>query len=202
MTALILLTTARWIAPQRVLVFLKLPFLSRAGQFASHFNPFEFKKGADFLLALAGLVGLSTAITVMRLEGLALWPVVSWLSFFKVFFWLSAYLLFRNAVGALAGTLFSVEAEVRAVQNRFIAFFSWMGLLVLIPAMLMCLYPGWSQIYLNTGLVLMALGLTVTLIYTTLQVIRIPPNFGYNILYLCALEIIPLLYLIYIIKKV
>lgn len=198
-----ILLAARWRDATKTDILLKLPFYGSAQEWASDFNPVLAKKLEDFLLGLAALLSIAlAALLVSRTLGPKPLEAMDWVNFLRFTLVISLFLLFKTLVGALTGALFEVQEPIIKAQNQYFAFASWL-ILPLLPFCLLITFtfPG-ADWLAWLGLAVLLLGLVYALYQSAKTILRLPPAIGYNIFYLCALEIIPAIYLFQILQDI
>lgn len=188
---------ARINAPERVREFVRLPWHVKSAEIASNFNPIQSKRLADFLLSFAAL--LISALTIYLLR--QVWhsqPIKAdgWHIVARIVLILAVFILFKSLLGALVGSVFQLTEPIAASQNRFFAYFSWLALPFFPLATVLTYQPIFNTVLAYALIVLAVLGIILALFRTAEIIMKLPPKIGYNILYLCALEIIPIMYLV------
>lgn len=187
---------------ERYRYFWRLPFYTKAREWSSAFNPFKSRRLGDLWLAASGFLTLGLAIFLLRhghhLEKLPLlWP-----DYLRILLLVAGVFLLKNLVSSLTGSIFDQNATLTASQNIQFAYLSWLQLPLLPLCLMMLLWPEAARFwaYLLGGT--LALGLLSGWIQSARVTLLLPPHLGYNIFYLCALEITPVAYLVLMLKSV
>lgn len=198
-----LLLLARLRDASKVEILLKLPFYGSAKEWASGFNPVLSKKLEDFLIGLAALLTIAlSALLISRSIGAKTLVALDWVNFLRYTLVISLFLLFKTLIGALTGAIFEVQEALISAQNQYFAFSSWLILPLLPFCLLLTFTFSGAQWLAWLGLAILILGLFYALYQSAKTIMRLPPNIGYNIFYLCALEIIPAIYLFRILQDI
>lgn len=182
--------------------FWRLPLYTKAREWSSAFNPFKRQRLNDLWLATSGFLTLGLAILLLRhahqLEKLPLlWP-----DYLRILLLLAGVFLVKNLLSSLTGSVFAQTTPLTASQNIQFAYLSWLQLPLWPLCLLMLLWPEaallWS--YLLGGTI--ALGVLSGWMQSARVTLFLAPHLGYNIFYLCTLEISPVAYLLFILKSV
>lgn len=188
---------ARINSPERVREFFHLPWHVKSAELSSEFNPLQSRRLADFLMSLAAL--LVTAVTIYLLKQVFAGQSVKadgWHSLVRIIFVLGLFILFKSLLGTLMGAIFNLAEPIAVSQNRFFAYLAWLAIPFFPIAFLLNYQPQLAPVLAYATIALALLGLSLALFRTAQIIISLPPKIGYNILYLCALEIIPIMYLV------
>jgi hypothetical protein len=197
-----LVTAARLANAERVRHFIKFPFNFAALDWAGGFNPFITKKLSDLLISLSSLLTITLAIFF----SIKFWsnqtPLpLGWLPYLRVLFLVTVVFLVKNMLGGLIAAVFEVQEQITAVQNINIAFFSWL-LVPLYPLVVLTTFLDWHpELFSKALLGICATGALLALWQTARATFKISPVLSYNIFYLCALEISPVIFLILIFQN-
>lgn len=199
----ILLIIARIYDRDRVRDIFRLPWHVNSAEIASAYNPIQSRRLADFMLSLAALLvtGLAVYLVKQALH-LAALEAEGWHLYARILFILLIFTLFKSLIGALVGAIFQVAEPINISQNRFFAYLAWL-LMPLFPLVLFLTYsPFFTLPLAYMVLIIIGGGLLLALLKTAQTIIAVTPKISYNILYLCALEITPVAYLILILQRV
>lgn len=182
--------------------FWRLPLYTKAREWSSAFNPFKSRRLNDLWLAAGGFLTLGLAILLMRhghhLEELPLlWP-----DYLRILLLLAGVFLVKNLLSSLTGSIFEQTAPLTASQNIQFAYLSWLQLPLWPLCLLMLLWPEAAQVWTYILGATIALGVLSGWFQSARVTLLLPPHLGYNIFYLCALEITPVAYLLFMLKSV
>lgn len=194
---------ARIIDFKRVGQLSLLPFKTNGRELASAFNPLQSRRLSDLLLSISAVLIVSLAVYLVK-QNFESYAICQdhWQQFLWIFFIIAIFSLFKTLIGSLIGWVFEVSEEISIAQNQFFAYLSWL-ILPLFPLVIICAYlPYLSLITAYFLLVLLILGLTQSIFHVSVSIIKLPPSLGYNIFYLCALELAPAILLAYFIKSI
>ena len=195
----ILLILARFIDQARVSELLRFPWQSSAEEFSLQFNSGKVTLNADRLMILSAWILFPLVIVALKIQGkeesLLLFD---WASYFRVLLLSGLYLIFKLLLASAVGYAFEREEESMRGQNLALAHFTWIAILGAPLALISIFVPFGDALYF---LVLIPVILTaaVFLFRSVYYSLRSGISSGYIILYLCALEIIPLLFLYHLV---
>ena len=197
------LTLAKLANTSRFQFFLKLPFDVSSREWASVYNPFFSKRISDFLMSLSALLSITLAIFFIQTFWEQQRPVSNaWLPYLRVLFFTSLIYLLKTLLGSFIAAVFEVQEEITAAQNINLAFLTWL-VVPIYPLLVVTAFAGWPQAFWpKILLILLALGALLAFWQTARTVIKIGPALSYNIFYLCALEISPIIFLILVVQKI
>lgn len=191
MTCLLVLI-ARLADVSRFKMLLNLPLSNISKGVSKDFDPLNFKKIHDIALAISGGLSLSLAVYLLQHNVEEPFEVLGFLNVFVV---VNGMFLLKSFIAALAAWLFGRVEQISESQNVWLAFLTCLSLL-LIPLL-------WGVFYIPMGFfagkILVSIALLVgflgvfTVTVNAVWSMRVAPS--YKILYLCTLEIAPLLLL-------
>lgn len=156
----------------------------------------NFFNGFNLLLTTNFLLSISLYITIIS-SYINEIEYFNFKYFIKIFVILSIFYFFRFIIEHLLGWAFNIRRFIKSFNFQKNSFNKYLGIiLVLINSLLIYSYSS-SLIAINISLFLIVLlYLSGLFKIVTLNDNLIYPNLFYFILYLCTLEIIPILYLI------
>jgi hypothetical protein len=199
----LLIVLAKLQQAERTTFFLKLPFQVQAKEWAINFNPIQSKKVSDALLSLSSILTMALVCLIIS----RFWQgeqslAKDFIAYLKMVFVLIGVFLGKTLLGSLVAAVFDVQDNMAATQNISIAFFAWIQV-PLLPIVIVGTFLSWQTIFFAQLLLGMALlGLLYSLWLTAKASLRIGPILSYNIFYLCTLEIIPVLFLVFLLQKI
>ncbi len=191
----IFLVLARVIDHARVSELLRFPWTAQAEEFSLRFNAGKVKLNADRFMILAAWTLFPLIIVALKVQGkseaLLLYDLAT---YFRVLLLSGLYLILKLLLASAVGYAFEREEQTLQGQNLALAHFTWISIVGGPLALLTFFLPlGSGQYYLILiPVVLTAAVFLFRSIYYSLKSGFSP---SYIILYLCALEIIPLLFL-------
>ncbi len=186
---------ARYFNAVRVNQLLRFPWQSQADEFSLQFNTGKVGLNADRLLIISAWIFFPLLITALKMKGESAAILnYDWASYFRILLISGLYLILKLLVASAVGYAFEREEEILKGQNLALAHFTWLALVGGALAFVLYFLPlgSWQFYLLVLPLVLVGL---IFLIRSVLYCLRIGFNTSYIILYLCALEIIPLFFL-------
>ena len=188
---------------ERTVYFLGLPFRVQSSEWAANFNPILSKKLSDALLGLAAILTLAlAALLITRFWRGEQTLASDFLPFLKMVFTLIGIFLGKTLLGSFIAAVFDVQEQITAAQNINLAYLSWL-LVPILPLVLATLFLNWqTAFFAQLLLVVVLVGLAIMMWHTARAIINVSPILSYNIFYLCALEIIPIIYLIFLLQKI
>ncbi len=190
-----LVVLARFFNAQRVPDFLKFPWQSRADEFAISFSAGKLALNADRILILSAWIFFPVLVTALKMEGDAnLIIQYDWASYFRILLLGGLYLILKLLVASAVGYAFEREEDLWQGQNLALAHFSWLSLGGGLLAFVFHFLPA-SPLYFYILLVLFILLALLFLFRVLSFCLRQGFSPSYIFLYICALEIIPLVYL-------
>lgn len=190
-----LLVLARFIDRSRVLELLQFPWDGQSEEFSLRFNSGKVKLNADRLLILAAWLLFPLLIVALKMAGRSEAILLyDWASFFRIFLLSGLYLVLKLLLASAIGYAFEREEASLQSQNLALAHFTWIALIGGFFAFLTFFLPlAKLQFYLVLFLVLIIA--VIFLFRNVYYSIKMGFSLSYIILYLCALEIIPLMFL-------
>jgi len=191
----VLMILARFVDQARVSALFRFPWQAQAEEFSLQFNSGKVNLNADRLLILAGCLLFPLLIIGLKVQGqmerLLLFDLATYA---RILLLAGLYLIFKLLLASAVGYAFEREEESMRTQNVALAHFTWIALIGGPLALVSYFLPlGVGPYYLV--LLLVSLTAIVFLIRSVYYSLKAGISSGYIILYLCALEIIPLLFL-------
>ncbi len=180
---------------KRMALFVSFPWQAAGGDFPLEFNADHLNHRADrFLLILAWLLSPLLILALRIPFGEEVLRYYSWADYLRVLLLAGMYILFKLFMASAIGFVFQVQEALVQGQNFSLAYFSWLGVMGAFASIFVYFsdYPLIGS-YLLWAFV--AIGLLWAFIRTILFSFSLQLETSYIILYLCALEIIPLGYL-------
>jgi hypothetical protein len=156
---------------------------------------------ADLMLLLASVASMPLAIIATkfifsdRLRPLLLF---GWAEYLRMTLLIALLLVFKNLLASIIGWVFSLQEELILAQNIFLAHFNWISILGALISFLVYFSP-WPLVSAWLLVIVLLIGLLIAIFKTTAYTFRLGLPFTYFILYLCALEIIPISYLLFLV---
>lgn len=201
--SLLLLSLVRLFQAERLALFLRLPFTARGREWAGQFGPFGPHWLSDSLLTAAGFIPLVLALSWLMRE-VNQEPLSPDFPAFllRAFLLLVGYVFFKALLSSLVGSIFEQGTELIQLQNQFGAYLAWGGIALWLPVTLSLYWPEWRATLNVFLLLLLLITLLLAILQSSVRLLQLRAKVGHIILYLCALEIIPLSYLILILEKI
>jgi len=188
----ILVLIARAVDVNRFNTIIRLPLSNIGKGVSKNFNPLEINRLQDVFLGIAG--SLSFSLTAYFLQHKAGENYMI-LGFFRLFVLINSVFLFKIFISATAGWLFNKVHQISEIQNVGLAFLTCISILF-IPFLWLAFYAPFPPL---AGRILLSVigvvGVLVVLTFTGNVWWKMPVSTSYKILYLCTLEIAPLLVL-------
>jgi len=194
--SLVFLALARYFQAQRFGVFLSMPWHSKGQDLAQSYNPTRIAFQHDFFAGLSATLTAVAAIYWLNIStfhaGVAV-TVHAPLRYVQVALGTILFVLLKNLISAFVAFIFDSQNAVIAAQNQFFAYFSWVSLVVW-PVLFTSLYlpqQGRLLYYLLYGILI--LGFIYATIRSLPVIFRVSGLMVHKVLYLCTLEIVPIL---------
>lgn len=194
----VLLVWIRSFDTKRMAFFIAFPWQPSAADFALHFNSDHLNYRADRFLLIVGWILSPLLILALRLPfvetGLQFY---GWADYFRVLLLSGFFIVFKLFMASIVGYVFQVQEALIQGQNISLAYFTWLSIFGAFASLAVYFSNlPFSVIYI------LWFSLSLGLLWVLLRSIAFSFSLGlvasYIILYLCALEIIPLLYLFFL----
>lgn len=190
-----LLVLARFFNDQRVPEFLRFPWQAQANDFALSFGAGKLALNADRIITLSAWLLFPILVIAFKIGySSASLLQFDWASYFRILLLAGIYLVLKLLVASAIGYAFEREEALWKAQNISLAHFAWASIMGGALAFTTYFLPLGTYYFYLLSLPLIAVGLIFlfrVLIFCRQQGFSL----SYIILYLCALEIIPLIYL-------
>ena len=193
-----LILSARLYSPLRFKAFTMLPFHANREELEGNFRPVVGRGLFDVSLGMVSfaMIGLALFLLLHPYEGSL--PVLGgWRMYLRLLMVLLIFFVFKNFVSLLVGWVFDKTDEIATAQNVSFAHRAWLGL-VLFPFVAIMVFGGllYPVFYYILFLVLIV-GYYFSVQFFVLRIWRMNALPYYKIFYLCALEITPLIFLVF-----
>ncbi len=195
------LVLANFINRLRTRQLLSLFFSAGGDELALSFNQDKRSVSTDALMLIAAVTGLPLAIIATKLilaANLNTFYLFGWAEYLRMVLLTATFLVFKSFMASIIGWVFSFQEELIVAQNIFLAHFNWVALSTALLSLLVYFGP-WPVYAAWLLIVVLLLGLLVAIFKTSVYTFRIGVPITYFILYLCALEIIPISYLLFLV---
>lgn len=190
-----LLWVGRWLAPEQSEQLWRLPWLSPNDDFLETLHADRVRL-MNFSQLLAALVMAPLGIMAFKfLAGFSEQAWTGWAEYARLFFIIALMYGLKSLLDSILGYVFSIQEELALVG---LIFNQSLGKILLINSLLaLACYFGKTPDFL-LWIVLSTLGISLlfNLIASIRRALHLRAALPYIILYICALEITPLLYLI------
>lgn len=191
-----LVLVARVYDVKKFRVFALLPFRSTDSRDVISFRPLS-RNLFDVSMAFNSYVIWAVALVLLGVgygsvnPDLSLWP-----QFLRVFFMLVGFFLVRDLVQLVIGWVYGALENVVVAQNRHLAHRSWAGIYLLPLVFIVVFFKNFFVV----GWWLLAPFLAGAYLFTVYKsgsaIWQMPVSLYYKFLYLCALEIVPVFFLL------
>ncbi len=174
-----------------------LPFHASRADIEDSFNPVPGKGFVDFSLSIMSpvIIALTCYLLIHPYNGAV--PIFSdWALYLRLLFIVTIFFLLKNFLGMFVGWVFGTAEEIGVSQNVYLAYRSWMAIVLLPFCVLLIFFPSGYAIFYYILLIITVLGLLLALLFTVLRIWNMRIVAYYKIFYICALEITPLIFLI------
>lgn len=201
MLASTFLVLANFVNALRTKKLLLIFFSAGGNDLAISFNQDKRSLSTDALLLISAVSALPLAIIATKLisgTSLSAFFLFGWAEYLRMVLLTTIFLVFKSFMASIIGWVFSFQEELIAAQNIFLAHFNWVALLTALLSLLVYFGP-WPIFSAWLLIVVLVLGLLVAIFKTSVFTFRIGVPITYFILYLCALEIIPISYLLFLV---
>lgn len=190
--------TGRFFNKERFYIFLRLPYHVKGGEVASAYNPARVAFNHDYFNGLGAILAITLGIYWLHSYDREIMApdYEGPLSFLRIALVVLVFLLVKNMLSALVGFVFSSQEKIIVAQNRGFAYLAWV-LVPLLPLLLLAFYlPFGNQVFFYMIYGILVAGYLYSTLQAMAEIWKLPAPAYYKILYLCALEIIPLLFLL------
>jgi hypothetical protein len=170
-------------------------------EIALSYNPGKRVFSVDLLLLLASVLSMPLAIIASKfilIDSVRPLLLFGWAEYLRMALLTVLLLVFKNLMASIIGWVFSLQEELIQAQSIFLAHFNWISILTALMSLLVYFGP-WPLTSAWLLAIVLLLGLLIAIFKTSLYTFRIGLPFSYFILYLCALEIIPISYLLFLV---
>ncbi len=195
------LVLANFVNALRTQKLLLIFFSAGGNDLALSFNQDKRSLSTDALLLISAVSALPLAIIATKLisgTSLSAFFLFGWAEYLRMVLLTTIFLVFKSFMASIIGWVFSFQEELIAAQNIFLAHFNWVALLTALLSLFVYFGP-WPILSAWLLIVVLVLGLLVAIFKTSVFTFRIGVPITYFILYLCALEIIPISYLLFLV---
>lgn len=195
------LVLANFVNALRTKQLLLIFFSAGGNDLALSFNQDKRSLSTDALMLISAVSALPLAIIATKLlsgTSLSAFFLFGWAEYLRMVLLTTIFLVFKSFMASIIGWVFSFQEELIAAQNIFLAHFNWVALLTALLSLLVYFGP-WPVFSAWLLIVVLVLGLLVAIFKTSVFTFRIGVPITYFILYLCALEIIPISYLLFLV---
>tara|TARA_R110001592_G_scaffold69489_1_gene213168 strand:+ start:28970 stop:29626 length:657 start_codon:yes stop_codon:yes gene_type:complete len=195
------LVLANFVNSLRTKQLLLIFFSAGGNDLALSFNQDKRSLSTDALMLISAVSALPLAIIATKLlsgTSLSAFFLFGWAEYLRMVLLTTIFLVFKSFMASIIGWIFSFQEELIAAQNIFLAHFNWVALLTALLSLLVYFGP-WPVFSAWLLIVVLVLGLLVAIFKTSVFTFRIGVPITYFILYLCALEIIPISYLLFLV---
>tara|TARA_R110000868_G_scaffold133607_7_gene345244 strand:- start:1892 stop:2548 length:657 start_codon:yes stop_codon:yes gene_type:complete len=195
------LVLANFVNSLRTKQLLLIFFSAGGNDLALSFNQDKRSLSTDALMLISAVSALPLAIIATKLlsgTSLSAFFLFGWAEYLRMVLLTTIFLVFKSFMASIIGWVFSFQEELIAAQNIFLAHFNWVALLTALLSLLVYFGP-WPVFSAWLLIVVLVLGLLVAIFKTSVFTFRIGVPITYFILYLCALEIIPISYLLFLV---
>ena len=196
MICVILIVAARFYNPRKFRQFALLPFQGSDTDRAKEFKPFS-RNLFDVILAIYSYIVVALMLTLIGVGFESGSPNLSeWSNFVRFFLVLIIFFLAKDLLELTVGWVFRITEQIAFSQTLNLAYRAWASIYLLPLSFLVVYIPNsytvgwWIIVILLSGSYLVAIW------QSTLILWKLPISAYYKILYLCALEIVPILFLI------
>lgn len=199
LVAAFLLVLAQQANRARFAVFKTLPYHIKGKEIAQSYNPLLISQGHDFLVTAGAAITMASAIFWLnqnsphqQVPAILFEP----LRFLQIAIMVIAFVLVKSLFSAFVATIFNGQDYMIAAQNRSFAFLSWLSL-PLLPLLFLVLYlPHLATAVFYSLYALLILGYLYATMQSFLVIWQMRGTLVYKVLYLCTLELVPVLFLI------
>ncbi|PTM05453.1 MAG: hypothetical protein DA405_03915 [Bacteroidetes bacterium] len=195
------LVLANFVNAPRTKQLLIILFSAGGNELALSFNQDKRSLRTDALMLISAVSALPLAIIATKLlsgTSLSAFFLFGWAEYFRMVLLTTVFLVVKSFLASIIGWVFNLQEELIAAQNIFLAHFNWVALSTALLSLLVYFGP-WPVFSAWLLIVVLVLGLLVAIFKTSVFTFRIGIPSTYFILYLCALEIIPISYLLFLV---
>ena len=175
---------------------MSLPFNAGLHEFEKEFNPYGGKDLFDIALSINSFLIYSTGLYLIFNPDLSLWS-----DFFRILFILILFFLLKNFIGLFVAWLFDKNEEVSYSHNANLAYRIWSSIWVFPLLLFLVFVPFLKENSSFLAALVLVIAYTLSMTVGVLRLWAMNAYKYYKIFYLCALEIGPLLILIFWLKN-
>lgn len=196
---LVLITVVKYLYPKRfqdfTTVLFSFKYLNIYSRQKKTVHPFHVLLFLNFLISVSIFVYLMYSYFYPSLSG-------NWYILFYLFLFLIFYVVFKMLLELFIGNLFNIKKYINVYVFQKISYKLLFGIL-LIPVNGLLLYTINNTSAIFYFIVFLFLALNVASLFSTIKVYQslIKSKLFYFILYLCALEISPLILIYYLVIR-
>jgi hypothetical protein len=197
MLSFVVMITVKLYNAGRLRDFAILPFHSGRKELEESFNPVPGKGFVDLSLSLNSTLIITISCFLLLHPYEDVFPEFNdWTMFLMLLFALLIFFLFKNFMGLLVGWVFHKSDEIAEAQNINLAYRTWLGI-ILLPICTVAVFfqPAYPVVYFILLFVL-SVGYFLAFQFSALRIWSMGVLPYYKLLYLCALEITPLIFLV------
>lgn len=192
-----MLLIAKFSAPKRFSVFLNLPIHTKKIEFIEEFKPFQGLRRFETLLSVNSYILLSMGLFVMqKAQGKEPIFFSNYLDFIRVLMFLTLFFLSKALINALLDWLYEHNGALAFATNVHLSYRIWMSFFLLPLIVLVVFLPSASFVLSIVLGVFMLVSYIQSTIQSNLNLWKIATPSYFKILYICALEMMPILFLI------
>ena len=196
--AFALMLAARMYKPARFRAFAVLPFHANRSDLEGDFRPVVGRGLFDVSLGIVSFVVLSLAVFLLLHPFNGGLPVLSgWRMYLRLLTVLMLFFVGKNFIGLFVGWVFGKTETIALAQNVSFAHRAWLGILLFPVLTVMVFGSGMYQSLYYVLLFILILGYYLSVQFFVMRIWQMDALPYYKIFYLCALEIIPLISLVY-----
>lgn len=176
--------------------FLSLPFNSGLKDFEKEFNPYGGRDVFDMLMTLNSYLIFGLSLFLIFNSNLAVWS-----DFFRLIFVITLFFLIKNFFALFIGWLFDKNIEIAHSQNANLIYRSWFSIWIFPVLIGTTFIPNFTWIGQKLLIGMIMIAYVTALIISIIRIWDAIEGKYYKIFYLCALEIMPLIFLVYWLKS-
>ncbi len=193
----IMMIAVRLYNAKRLKDFAILPFHSRRRDLEESFNPVPGKGFVDLSLSLNSTLVITITCFLLLHPYRGKFPLLEdWTVFLMLLFALMIFFLFKNFMGLLVGWVFNKSDEIAAAQNINLAYRTWLGILLLPLCIVAVFFHQAYPVMYFMLLTVVGVGYFLAFQFSAIRIWSMGVLPYYKLLYICALEITPLIFLV------
>lgn len=182
---------------KRFFIFLTLPFHTKKMEVLSAFTPFNGIKRFETLLSLHSYLLISFGIFILSQHlGTGKPNYGYFVGYVRICFFVLLFYLGKALINAFLEWIYDHPAQIALAGNLSLGYRIWSSIFLLPLAFFCIFFSDVELIFVWAIGIFLAASYILSVFQSNLILWQIPTPFYYKFFYICALEIIPILFLV------